>query len=129
LQIGENVIFDLYRRLLSIANSEVVAEGKFYDLMWLNQGNQQFDSSRQYAFVRYTDKEALFVVANFAGEERDVRVNLTHHLFEAMGCEAFGKVVATDLMTDVATELNFSAEEPLQLTLKPYQVCAYSVSL
>jgi hypothetical protein len=127
LQIGENVIFDLYRRLLSIANREVVAEGKFYDLMWLNQRNPQFDSFRQYAFVRYTDKEALFVVANFAGEERDVRVNLTRHLFEAMGCDAFGKVVATDLMTDAATELNFSADEPVEVVLKPYQVCAYLI--
>jgi hypothetical protein len=127
LQIGENDIFDLYRRLLSIANSEVVADGRFYDLMWLNQRNPQFDSFHQYAFVRYTDREALFVVANFAGEEREVRVNLTHHLFDAMGCEAFGKVVATDLMTDVAIELNFLADEPVQLTLKPYQVCAYLI--
>jgi hypothetical protein len=46
-----------------------------------------------------------------------------------MGCEAFGKVVATDLMTDVATELNFSAEEPVQLVLKPYQVCVYRIGL
>ena len=67
------------------------------------------------------------MVSNFAGEERNVRINLTHHLFEAMGCDAFGKVVATDLMTDAATELNFSAEEPVQLTLKPYQVCAYLI--
>jgi glycosidase len=129
LQIGENVIFDLYRRLLSIANREVVAEGKFYDLMWLNQRNPQFDSFRQYAFVRYTDKEALFVVANFAGEERDVRVNLTRHLFEAMGREAFGKVVAEDMMSGDKAELNFSADEPVEVVLKPYQVCAYSVLL
>ena len=129
LQIGEDVVFDLYRRLLSIASREVVAEGKFYDLMWLNRGNQQFDSSRQYAFVRYTDKEALFVVANFAGEERDVRVNITHHLFDAMGCEAFGKVVAADLMTGNKVELNFSADASVEIALKPYQVCAYSVLL
>jgi hypothetical protein len=113
--------------LIGVANSDVVAEGKFYDLMWLNQRNPQFDSFRQYAFVRYTDKEALFVVVNFAGEERDVRVNLTRHLFEAMGCDAFGKVVATDLMTDAATELNFSADEPVEVVLKPYQVCAYLI--
>jgi hypothetical protein len=97
--------------------------------MWLNQRNPQFDSFRQYAFVRYTDREALFVVANFAGEERDVRVNLTHHLFEAMGCEAFGKVVATDLMSDIETELNFSADAPVEIALKPYQVCVYRIGL
>ena len=122
-------IFELYSRLIGVANSDVVAEGKFYDLMWLNQRNPQFDSFRQYAFVRYTDKEALFVVANFAGEERDVRVNLTRHLFEAMGCDAFGKVVATDLMTDAATELNFSADAPVEIALKPYQVCVYRIGL
>ena len=118
---------NLYRRLLQIANREVVAEGKFYDLMWLNQRNPQFDSFHQYAFVRHTEKEVLFVVANFAGEERNVQVNLTHHLFDAMGRESFGKVVATDLMTDEAVELNFSADEPVELVLKPYQVGAYLI--
>ena len=118
---------NLYRRLIGVANSEVVAEGKFYDLMWLNQRNPQFDSFRQYAFVRYTDKEVLLVVANFAGEERNVRLNLTHHLFEAMGREAFGRVVAQDLMTDITAELNFSADEPVEIVLKPYQVCAYLI--
>ena len=135
-------IFELYRRLLSIANSEVVADGRFYDLMWLNQRNPQFDSFRQYAFVRYTDKEVLFVVANFAGEERNVRINLTHHLFDAMNnfeqseklstlnsqlSTKSGKVIARDLMTDIETELNFSAEEPVEVVLKPYQVCAYLI--
>ena len=120
-------IFELYSRLIGVANSDVVAEGKFYDLMWLNQRNPQFDSFRQYAFVRYTDKETLFVVANFANEERELRVNLTHHLFDAMGCGAFGKVVAEDMMSGDKAELNFSAEEPVEIVLKPYQVCAYLI--
>jgi translation elongation factor P/translation initiation factor 5A len=71
----------------------------------------------------------LFVVVNFVGEERDVRINLTHHLFEAMGCDAFGKVVAEDMMSGDKAELNFSADEPVEVVLKPYQVCAYSVLL
>ena len=95
--------------------------------MWLNQGNSQFDSSRQYAFVRYTDKEMLLVVVNFAGEERNVHINLTHHLFEAMGQEALGRVVAEDLMSGEKTELNLSVEEPVKMVLKPYQVCAYLI--
>ena len=66
-------------------------------------------------------------MANFTGEERNVRLNLTHHLFEAMGREAFGKVVAQDLMTDITAELNFSADEPVEIVLKPYQVCAYLI--
>ena len=127
LQSAEDIIFELYRRLIGIANRDVVAEGKFYDLMWLNQGNSQFDSSRQYAFVRYTDKEMLLVVVNFAGEERNVQVNLTHHLFEAMGQEALGRVVAEDLMSSEKTELNLSAEEPVKMVLKPYQVCVYLI--
>ena len=97
--------------------------------MWLNQGNLHFDSSRQYAFVRYTDNEALLVVANFAGEERNIKLNLTHHLFDAIGCVAFGKVVAGDLMSGDKVELNLSAEEPVEIVLKPYQVCAYRIGL
>ena len=68
-------------------------------------------------------------MANFAGEERDVRVNLTHHLFDAMGREAFGKIVAVDLMSDIETELNFSVDEPVKIVLRPYQVCVYRIGL
>ena len=63
-----------------------------------------------------------------AGEERNVQVNLTHHLFEAMGCKAFGKVVAEDLMTGTKNELNFSADKPVEIVLKPYQVCVYRIN-
>ena len=104
-----------------------MAEGKFYDLMWLNRDNQRFDSSRQYAFVRYTDKETLFVVVNFAGEKCRVAVNLTEHLFEAMGCRAFGKVIATDLMTDGKSELDFMADKPVEVELGAYQVKTYLI--
>ena len=69
----------------------------------------------------------LFVVANFAGEERNVQVNLTHHLFEAMGRGVFGRVIAQDLMSDIEIELNFLADEPVEVVLKPYQVCAYLI--
>ena len=30
-------------------------------------------------------------------------------------------------MTDITAELNFSADEPVEIVLKPYQVCAYLI--
>ena len=77
--------------------------------------------------MRYTDKETLFVVVNFAGEKCRVAVNLTEQLFEAMGCRAFGKVIATDLMTDRKSELDFMADKPVEVELGAYQVKTYLI--
>lgn len=127
IQESQIAVLKLYQQLLKIANSEVVAEGKFYDLMWLNQRNPNFDSFRQYAFVRHTDSEVMFVVANFADEARRVGVNLTEHLFDAMGRESLGRVEAIDLMTGNVEVLNFSATESVEVELDAWQVKTYLI--
>lgn len=72
-----------YVKLLSACNKEIaIREGLFYDLMYANYENQDFDSTKQYVYLRVKDKELLLVVANFNPNSVDVVVNIPQEAFE-----------------------------------------------
>lgn len=65
----------VYSRILNLCNSsEALREGSFFDLMYVNLRNPDFDPHRQFAFIRYSESEALLIVANFSGENKRVGV-------------------------------------------------------
>lgn len=75
----EKALASLYDKVLHIAATEkAVGEGDFFDLMYVNGHLAQ----RQYAFMRKAAGEMLFVVANFADERIECRVNIPAHAFD-----------------------------------------------
>ena len=66
-----------YAAILHIAATEkAIYRGGFFDLMYVNRNNPYFDPHRQYAFLRKSGGEVLFVVVNFDRQEHTVRVNI-----------------------------------------------------
>lgn len=80
----EKSLRKMYAIILKACNSEKsIAEGSFYDLMYVNYDNPGLDPHRQFAFLRYaTGSELLLIIANFADDEREVSVNIPAHAFE-----------------------------------------------
>ena len=88
-----------YRTILNICNSEkAVSEGKTFDLMYANEANEDFDSSRLFAFLRSSGNTTLLIVANFGGTEAHVRVNIPAHAFDYMELKE-GKKDMVDLLS------------------------------
>lgn len=83
---------DYYVKILKLCNkSQAITQGVFYDLMYVNSAKHDFNSERQYAFVRYFENELLLIVANFENHPVDVNVFLPQHLFDY--CEIWEKEV------------------------------------
>ncbi|NPA35548.1 MAG: alpha-amylase [Chlorobi bacterium] len=83
-----------YQKLLILAkNDEVLNSKGFYDLMWYNSDNPEFDSSRQYACLRFSGSECYLVVVNFSDEEKSLRLRIPEHAFEVtnMGTKGYFK--------------------------------------
>ena len=78
-----------YAAILSLCNTEAaIAEGMFYDLMWVNSRSEHFNPDRQYAFLRHQPGgNTVIVVANFDHEDLTVSVNIPAHAFDYMGIE------------------------------------------
>ena len=88
-----------YRTILNICNSEkAVSEGKTFDLMYANEANESFDSSRLFAFLRSSGNTTLLIVANFGETAAHVRVNIPAHAFDYMELKE-GKKDMVDLLS------------------------------
>ncbi len=74
---------EFYVKLMGICNKEsTIKSGLFYDLMYANYENMQFDSTKQYAYLRAKDNDLLLIVANFDGNQADVTVNIPQEAFD-----------------------------------------------
>jgi glycosidase len=87
LEESQKALLEKYREIMRVSQHEVVANGAFYDLMYTNQDNPDFDTEKVYAFIRYTDKARALFVANFSYEDLEIKVRIPEHAFGLMGLE------------------------------------------
>ncbi len=119
LTTEEKNLEQIYKKVLNIAlKEEAVSNGEFFDLMYVNPTSENFDASKQYAFIRKSKKEILIVVANFADNEKLIKLNIPEHAFDYLQLPK-GMMQATDLMTDEKSTICFSCDSRLTLNIKP----------
>ena len=110
----------LYKNVLHIAKDiPAFYEGKFFDLMYVNHHNPQFSPHKQYAFLRYTEKEAYLVIANFSNEEASVALNLPDLAISMAKLER-GKQEAKDLLWNKRQIFTISDREAACFKIKGY---------
>lgn len=96
----ESNLHSIYKKILSIASSEtIVADGKFFDLMYVNPTSYDFDAGKQYAFIRKNDDGMLLVCANFSSRDVNVKIKIPTHAFEYLEI-AEGKYEAINLLNN-----------------------------
>ena len=100
LSKGQKKLRKQYVEMLLLANKEkCIAEGGFYDLMYANYENSNFDSTKQYVFLRFVKNEMLLIVSNFSDEKEKVSVNIPMEAFEYMKIKPTSFKSATELLT------------------------------
>ncbi len=101
--------------LLLAKNEKTIVEGGFYDLMYANYDNQEFDSTRQYVFLRFLKNEILLVVSNFSDQKVNVSVNIPIEAFDYMKIKPTQLKSATELLTK--REFDFKKTELTNIPL------------
>ena len=98
LTAHEKWLRNLYKRVLTLCNkSDAVREGAFFDLMYVNLQQPDFDPHRLFAFVRYTDTEVLLFVVNFDDCPKSLRLNVPDLCYDMAGI-AEGDYKVEDLL-------------------------------
>ncbi len=121
LSENQKRLYDYYVKLLNLCHREpAIHSGRFYDLMYVNYENEAFNADRQYAFLRKYEKDLVFIIVNFEGDERDVKLNIPEHAFEYFEMSSFKTVKAKDLLTGMTEQVSFSAGIPFQTHLPAY---------
>lgn len=91
----------LYEKVLNLCKDEAaISKGEFFDLMYVNFDNHQFDPHHHYAYLRYTRNEVILIVANFGEMSAQVAINLPQLALDMMGV-ASDKYEAQELLTGV----------------------------
>ena len=115
LKYDEEKLFDIHKKTLLVAGKEkAVAEGVFFDLMYVN-GHLQ----RQYAFLRKAGAEVLFVVVNFDALPVTTTVTIPAHAFDYLNMKE-KNVVAADLLSEWKARLSLKRDAAIPLVLEPY---------
>ncbi len=123
---------DWYKTFLNIAlTNDTLKNGKFYDLMWANEDNDQFDSNCLYAFLRYYNDEILLIVVNFSNEKVKCRIKIPPHAFFTMGVESARFFKGIDILggkNKISFPKDIAISNGLGVKVKPYSGRIYELS-
>jgi glycosidase len=115
----QKLLRKFYQQLLTFCrDSEAIAEGKFYDLMWANE-----DFPRGiYAWLRYTENEKLLLVVNFDDTKTETSVKIPEHAFGEMGWSDKEGLRLKDILQTDTSELQKQeiSERGIPVTLDGY---------
>ena len=117
----ENALRDAYAKLLNICRTEpAIVKGRFFDLMYVNEHSDSFNSYRQYVFFRSFGNEVLLVCVNFDGQQARMGVFVPAYAFEYMKVDSRENCTMEDLLTGEKIEVNFQPEQKLFFDIAAY---------
>lgn len=96
-----------------VFNEPAIQNGEFYNLMWANQNNPQFNRHKVFAFLRHYQGNVLLVVANFGEECQNLRILLPEHAFFIIGLNPEAYYKSSDLL-----KCNVSIQFPGQVAVQ-----------
>lgn len=120
-----------YIQLMQICNNEeAIGKGSFFDLMYTNYQNSEFDSSKQYAFFRSYKKEAVLVITNFSDSDIATTINIPQEAFEFMKIAPHQFKRMKELLSGKEKELKPGWEESFRIKMNSFsgQIIKFSLS-
>jgi glycosidase len=120
LTADEKALRKTYRTVLRLLNSErAIAEGEFFDLMYVNYENPHFSAHRQYTFMRHYADTTLLIAVNFGNQPAQLEINIPQLALDMYGITP-GDKSATELLTKQKAALNVSSAEPFKTDIEAF---------
>lgn len=107
----ERDLYKYYKNVITIAHKEpCINNGKFFDLMYVNNAENGFDGNNMYAFLRSHGNEAILAIANFNAKETQCRIHIPSHAITYMNIKE-GTYKAYDLIHQTYQDLKIKANQ------------------
>lgn len=118
-----------YTDILSLANSEqAIADGDFFDLMYVNLENPGLNPHRHFAFLRHKDDDLLVIVANFGDSDSDISLNIPMHAFLSLDLPQGTDTEACELLSGITEAKTLSATEPMKISVLAHGAVVWKLS-
>lgn len=83
LSVEKQILYSQYQEIIRFSLSKkAMTEGIFYDLMWINKDNPNFNSKVIFAFIRTFGQENYLCLANFSRENQQLNVQINEEACE-----------------------------------------------
>lgn len=129
LRPDQKALRDLYSRILRLAATEpAIAEGGFFDLMYVNYTNPRLNPHRHYVYLRHKDDDILLIAVNFGDEQADIAVNIPAHAFNTLDTPQGTDPGARELLTGAVAPMTLTASEPTELTVPAHGAAIWRLS-
>lgn len=113
----ERWLRSVYSKVLHICNAEkAISLGSFFDLMYVNLNNPDFDPHRQFVFLRHYAGETLLIAVNFADYDAQVKINIPDAAFDYLNINE-GEGVCTELLTGKRKKKILSRTKPFSTSI------------
>lgn len=104
-----------YQQILTLCNSEkAIAEGAFFDLMYVNYEN--LNPHRQFVYLRSYKDETLLIAVNFDNYPCNILINIPPHAFECLGLKQ-SEASATELLSGDKKDFHFCSNAPFSTVI------------
>ena len=108
-----------YTSILQLCNKEnAFSQGKFFDLMYANYENTEFNSTKKYAFLRGDGESLFLIVVNFNDNEPMVKVNIPDEAYSFFGIEKNDIQQATPILKEDSSAVPFDKSSLLELEIE-----------
>ena len=125
----EKDLATFYKNLINLCNDEdAISGGLFYDLMPANYENNEFDSTRLFAFLRGYEKDILLVVANFDSSEKKCTVEIPMHAFSFMHFNNKSEGLLIPLLNKSSEDISFRNDKSSILKIAAHSGEIYRIS-
>ncbi len=118
----------VYSKILKMCNDEkAISVGSFFDLMYVNLQNQNFNPHRQFAFFRHYNEESLLIVVNFDKKKVNLEINIPNAAFDMLNLPN-GEGLCTELISEVNKKLTISREKPFNTVVDASSAVIWKIS-
>ncbi len=130
LAIEKYLLYTKYQEITKFSlETKAIREGQFYDLMWINRENKDFDSKSIYAFIRCKGKENYLCLVNFSKDKKSVLVRINGEAFNFCSIKnaQLFNFKFTDFFSKNSVKISGKAclQEGIQLEIMPFSYAAY----
>lgn len=109
-----------YRTVLNLSkNEKALSMGRFFDLMYVNTDNPQFNPDNTYAFIRSYQNEHILIAVNFDSHDVTQVINIPQLAFDTMGI-ARTVYAAVDLLTGDTCDIDLTQQMSCKVNIPAY---------
>ena len=120
LSDDEIALRNVYKKILQLRLKEdaLQNDASLYDLTWLNFNNSQFDTNKQFAYLRQNGEQTLLIVVNFADYPVELGINISAHALQYLNFPLEKMTKVKDLLTGERFKQLLSAESPFAVSVE-----------